>query len=355
MKLGLIGLSNSGKTTIFNALARAEAEVTPYANTNIDPNLAVVDVGDERVTKLSEMYQPKKTIYATIEIVDFVGFGEGAARNGAFDGSMMQTIKTMDAIALVVRNFHDDLMGDATPLADIEQIDVELIMSDLIIAENRMERIQYSFKRGMKTNELQIEEKAISKIIDQLNDNKAIRDIDFTKDEEKAIRGFQFLTQRPFIVILNSDESGFGKNQSLLSDIEKSYNVIEFAGNFEMELSRMDEDEAMMFMEDIGITNSARNRLTQFIYKMLGYISFFTVGSDEVRAWNIISGDNAVTAAGKIHTDLARGFIRAECFTYDDLLKFGSEAEVKKNGKFRLEGKEYIVNDGDILSIRFNV
>ena len=169
------------------------------------------------------------------------------------------------------------------------------------------------------------------------------------------IRGFQFLTKKPFLVILNSDETVFGQNEDIMGEIESRYNVIEFAGSFETELSRLSDEEAKIFMEDIGIKKSARERLTQFAYRTLGYVSFFTVGEDEVRAWSIHGGDTAVNAAGSIHSDLARGFIRAECFTYDELIKCGSEKEVRANGRFRLEGKDYIVRDADVLSIRFSV
>jgi hypothetical protein len=191
--------------------------------------------------------------------------------------------------------------------------------------------------------------------VENLNNEIPIRDLQLTADEEKSIRGFQFITQKPLMVILNSDENNFGENQDMLDKLNQNYRAIEFAGNFEMELSRLDNEEAAAFMEDMGISSSARERLTLFSYDMLGLISFFTVGKDEVRAWTIEKGDDAVTAAGKIHSDLARGFIRAECFNYQDLMEFGSEKAIKEHGKMRLEGKNYIVEDGDILNIRFSV
>jgi hypothetical protein len=258
-------------------------------------------------------------------------------------------------LALVVRNFHDDLAGDPTPLRDIDEINTELLLADLIVVENRLEKIEWFQKRGQKTNLLPLEERALQKIAEHLNNNNPIRNLDFDEDEQKLIRGFQFLTKKPFLVILNSDEAVFGHNTDLIGGIEGQYNVIEFAGRFEMELSRLNDEEAEIFMEDMGIRKSARERLTQFAYRTLGYVSFFTVGEDEVRAWSIHGGDTAVNAAGTIHTDLARGFIRAECFTYDELIQCGSEKRVKENGHFRLEGKDYIVRDGDILSIRFSV
>ena len=355
MKIGLIGLPNSGKTTIFNALTKMDAHVTAYSDAKAEPNVAVVMVDDERLLCLTDMYKPKKTTGATIEMIDFPGMKEGSANNGFFSGSSMGWIKSTDALALVVRNFHDDLAGSPTPLRDIDEIDTELLLADLIIVENRLEKIEWFQKRGKKTNSLVLEEAALRKIAEHLNNNCPVRNIEFAEDEEKLIRGFQFLTNKPFLVILNSDEETFGRNTDLIAEIESRYNIIEFAGRFEMELSRLDDGEAEAFMEDMGIKKSARERLTQFVYRTLGYFSFFTVGEDEVRAWGIRRGDTAVNAAGTIHTDLARGFIRAECFPYDALIKCGSEKKVRENGDFRLEGKDYVVRDGDILSIRFSL
>lgn len=356
MKIGLIGLANSGKTTIFNALTKSRAEVTSYANTKNEPNLAVIDVIDERITRLSEIYQPKKTTYATIEIIDFVGLSEGSAKGEAFSGTALGTIKRVDAIALVIRNFEDGLMGGPSPLDDLDQIEIEMLMSDLMIAEKRLERIAGSIQRGLKTDALLAEEKVLKKIAAGLNENRPVRSIEIDCEEQKLIRGFQFLTQKPLMVVLNSPEESFGRNSVIIEKMRSGREVIEFAGKFEMELSRLDdEEEIRMFMEDIGISESARDRLTQLAYALLGYISFFTVGSDEVRAWTIHRGDTAIEAAGAIHSDLSRGFIRAECFSYNDLMECGSEKAIREKGRFRLEGKNYVVQDRDILSIRFSL
>lgn len=355
MKIGLIGLSNSGKTTIFNALTNMDAKTSMYADVKAEPNIAVVDVDDLRVTRLSDMYKPKKITKATIEMIDFPGLKSGSAQDGSFAGNGLSMIKNADALALVVRNFHDDLAGPSTPLRDIDDIDTELLLSDLIAVETRLERIEKTLNRGVKSAPLLAEERVLRTILDQLNENRPIRELTFTEDDEKLIRGFQFLTRKPFLVILNSDEAIFGQNEELIDMIESKYKVIEFAGRFEMELSRLSDDEALIFMEDMGIQMSARERLTQFAYQTLGYLSFFTVGEDEVRAWSIHKGDSAVDAAGAIHSDLARGFIRAECFTYDELIECGTEKGIREKGYFRLEGKDYTVQDGDILSIRFSV
>lgn len=355
MKLGLTGLPKSGKTTLFNAVTKSEAPVSAYATGKTEPNMATVKVEDERIKKLSDLYTPKKTTFATVEFVDFVGVMRDETRGETFSSDMLRLMKTVDALALVIRNFESELEGEPQPLDDLSAISEELILSDLIITEKRLERIEASFKKGQKTDALVVEQRVLQKILEQLNATAPIREMDLDEDELAAIRGFQFLSAKPAIAVLNSDESRFGKSDSVLAEMAKSYRSIEFAGSFEMELSRLEESEAREFMADIGITESARDRLIALAYDTLGYISFFTVGEDEVRAWNITRGDTAVEAAGAIHSDLARGFIAAECFPYHDLIELGSEKAVKDKGKFRLEGKTYVVNDGDILSIRFNV
>jgi len=356
MKIGLIGLPNSGKTTIFNGLAKAGAPVTAYANCKAKPNLAVVDVADDRVSWLSEVYKPRKTLYATIELIDFVGVSRGSASEGLFSSKSMALMKNSDALALVVRNYSYDFGEPPTPLKDIEAIKDELLISDMIVAENRLERIEHTYKRSKKTKALETEEKTLRYIVKHLSDGRPVRDLDLDGDQQRMIRGFQFLTQKPSMIILNSDEVHFGKSQEILQNIEKKNRVVEFAGKFEMELSRLtDEQDVKLFMGDMGIQESARQRLTRLAYETLGYVSFFTVGCDEVRAWNIVNGSTAVKAAETIHTDLARGFIRAECFSCDDLINCGSEKDVRENGRLHLEGKDYIVRDGDIVNIRFHV
>lgn len=356
MNIGLIGLPNSGKTTIFNALTRSRAQVSSYANSRPEPNRAMVEVADKRVKLLSRMYRPAKTTYATIELIDFVGLTQGAARNGLFSSASMGLIKNSDAIALVVRNFRDELMESLAPLRDLENLNAELMISDLIIAENRLERIEKATRRGKTTNLLQMEEKLLHRIIDHLSSNQTIRTLRLDGAHEKMIRGFQFLTLKPMMVIVNSDEGNFGKNQDLLNEIGKRHKVLEFAGKFEMELAQLnDPEDIRLFMTDMGIQKSARDRLCSAAYELLGYISFFTVGSDEVRAWSIREGESALGAAGTIHSDLARGFIRAECMAYDDLMLHGSERQVSEKGLLRLEGKKYIVEDGNIMNIRFNI
>jgi GTP-binding protein YchF len=305
------------------------------------------------------MYNPKKPIHATSEFIDFVGVSEGAARGGLFSGEGMAMMKTADAFVTVLRNFTSEAVegqyGGANPARDMGTIDSELLLADLIVAERRAERIAADHARGKKTPQSQAEEKVIGRIAEALNAGQPIRALEFSADEAKLIQGYQFLTAKPVLVILNSGEENYGKNEGLLAQLSASHAVIEFAGNFEMELAGLDEADRAGFMADMGITESARARLSRFAYEMLGYISFFTVGEDEVRAWTIHKGEKAVDAAGAIHSDLAKGFIRAECFAAKDLLDLGSEKAIKDKGLFRLEGKEYIVADGDILHIRFSV
>ncbi|MCK9229985.1 MAG: YchF family ATPase [Syntrophales bacterium] len=356
MKIGLLGLPGSGKTTIFNALTGMQAPVGGYASAKTEPNLAVVTVADDRVNRLAQIYKPKKTVFATVECVDFVGFSKDSTRDSAFSASQTALIKTLDALALVIRNFDDVVEGEPTPVRDLEIIETELLLADLILVEQRREKIARTMDRGKKTAELQSEEQVLKSVQAYLDDNRPLRTIDFTGDEERLISGFQFLSRKPVMVVVNSSEIHFGSSGSLIRALEGRFRVIEFAGLFEMELSRLsDEEEAKLFMEDMGITESARHRLTRFAYETLGYISFLTVGPDEVRAWTLRRGASALEAARTIHSDLARGFIRAECYTYDDLVHLGSEKAAREQGRFRLEGKDYTVQDGDVLNIRFSV
>jgi GTP-binding protein YchF len=355
MKIGFIGLPKSGKTTLFNALTGSTAAVFAYSAGRVGPNLAAVKVGDERVTELSAIYRPKRVVYPTIDIVDLAGISEGDARSDAFSGDMMKLVRGCDALAIVLRGFGSDLLGDPSPIPDLKKIEDELLIADLIVAEKRLEKIELGLKKGQTIPALKAEEKVVRNVVEALNAGRPVRELELDADGETIIRGFQFLTKKQALVILNSHEALFGKNEAVLETIGARYRTIEFAGEFEMELSRLDDESARAFMDDMGIRESARDRLTALAYDALGYISFFTVGEDEVRAWNVRRDATAVEAAAAIHSDLARGFIAAECFKYEDLIAWGSEKAVKDKGKFLLAGKDYSVKDGDILSIRFNV
>ena len=355
MKIGFIGLPKSGKTTLFNALTGSSAAVSAYTTGKAGPNLAAVKVGDERVEALSAIYRPKRTVYPTIDIVDLAGVSEGDGRSDAFSGDLMKLARSCDALAIVLRGFGSDLLGEPGPIADLKKIEDELLIADLIVAEKRLEKIEATLKKGQSTPALKAEEKVVRAVVEALNAGRPVRDAELDADGETMIRGFQFLTKKRALVILNSHEALFGKNGDLMDELGRRYRTIEFAGEFEMELSRLDDESARAFMEDLGIGESARDRLTALAYDALGYISFFTVGEDEVRAWNVRRDATAVEAAAAIHSDLARGFIAAERYKYEDLVAFGSEQAVKDKGRFLLAGKDYSVKDGDILSIRFNV
>lgn len=359
MKIGIIGFPKCGKTTIYNALTGNNGDTDKYIQAHHEAHIGVVQVIDERVTKLSDIYKPKKTIYAHLEYSDFPAMF--ASQNEDINMStMLSEIKTMEGFVLILRSFNDnelnELYGIENPLSELQRFEDEMLLLDMVIAEKRLEKIELSYKRGIKTPALQLEEKALHHIIKALQDGIAIRKLELGPDEEKAVRGFQFLSQKPIMALLNCSEDNFHKVDGILNELKaKGYLAEAIAGKFEEELSSMEPEDASVFMEDMGIKESVRDRLTHLCYELMGYLSFFTVGEDEVRAWTIERGDNAVTAAGKIHSDLARGFIRAECFQYNDLIAHGSEKVLKEKGLFKLEGKEYIVKDGDILSIRFNV
>ncbi|MBW2673384.1 MAG: redox-regulated ATPase YchF [Deltaproteobacteria bacterium] len=254
MEIGLIGLPNSGKTTIFNALTGRAAEVTTYTDATSKPNIAVVDVIDERITRLSEMYRPQKTTYATVQFVDFAGLARDSAGKASFPDTSIGMMRNLDTLALVVANFPNILGEDPAPLDDIEQMETELLISDLIICERRLEKIALAHKRGQNPDRIgtQLEEGTLRKIQGCLNDDGRVTDIDLDRDEKKMVSGFQFLTGKPLLIILNSSEDAFGKNGDLLDELGKRHAVVEFAGTFEMELSGLDDEEKQIFMEDMG-------------------------------------------------------------------------------------------------------
>lgn len=353
IKIGLVGMPKSGKTTIFNAVTHSEAQVADYSTGNMKPNLATVKVADERIDYLSDVFKQEKTIKATIEYLDFAGIEKDDERSAAFSDKLLTSLRSVDSLCFVIRSF--DLAGKKTsPISDIESLESELIISDLMICEKRVGTISKQLKRGVKKTEGQIELKLMQKCIACLNEGKLLRTLQLNSQEKKIIKGFQFLSRKPIFVILNVDDASYHSNKKLMTEITAKFPAVEIAGKFEMEILQLDKEEAEMFMEEYNITESALDTLTRISYQTLGLISFFTIGKDEVRAWTLQNGSTAVEAAGKIHTDLAQGFIRAERFSFDDFKQFGSEKILKEKGKFYLEGKEYIVRDGDILAIRHN-
>jgi hypothetical protein len=354
MQLGLIGLANSGKTAIYNVLTGFNAE-TGYFHKD-EPNIGVVEVIDPRVQFLSKLYNPKKTTFSIIEVLDFPG-NDDEEHKMKIDSPR---VKQLDALGVVLRNFDDPVinesLGKPDPLRDLAEINTEMLIADMQIAEKRLEKVKLNLKRGVKTSDVLFEEKVLQKVLEALHAEKPLREIELAPEEEKVIRGFQLLTNKQVMILLNSDEQRFGNNEKVIREIEsKGYEAVDIAGKFEMELLSLEPDDARLFMDEMGITVSARDKIIRLAYKVLGYISFFTAGNQEVRAWTIVKGENAQQAAGKIHSDMERGFIRAECFHYDDLRNYGSEKGVKEAGKVRIEGKNYIVKDGDLIFVRFSV
>jgi len=355
MKIGLIGLPNTGKTTIFNALTQQEAEVTPYAGARTEPHIAVIEVADPRLDRLTDLYHPRKTVSASVNFIDIAGLSDGAADDGSFSANATALMRNTDALALVLRHFPLPGMPSPDPVRELGRLEEELALSDLILVENRLERIEHQLGRGRRTREIEQEQATLKMLHEHLSNGLPPGELELSPDAAKLVRGFRLFSLKPYLAVLNSDESLFGRDPELTAEIRSRRPVLEFAGKFEMELSRLEEADAALFREDMGIPAAARDRLLRLAYMTLGYISFFTVGQDEVRAWNLHHGDTALDAAAVIHSDLARGFIRAERFSYDDIIACGSEKALKEKGRISLEGKEYTVSDGDILNIRFSV
>ena len=365
MKLALIGLANSGKTTLFNALTGQNVETTLYTTTTGDPHIGVVRVPDRRVDELARIYRPRKTTYATVEYVDFHGLtkGDPVQNRRVFD-----LIKDSDALVNVIRGFDDDAvvhpLESLNPVRDFETMETELIFSDLELIEKRLERIEESKKKGKKTDKR--EHTILLKCKDILEKEVPLRYAFFNNEERKVLRHLQFVSMLPLITVITVSEEDLNNDKAKrwnaeLLDFYKRYpgddmgSPIFLCGKIEMEIAQLSPDEAEEFLHDLGVDEAARNRLIRESYRLLGYISFLTTGEDEVRAWTIKEGIDAHTAAGKIHSDIQRGFIRAEVISFEDFIASGSMSVAKQKGLSRLEGKTYIVQDGDIINFRFNV
>jgi len=352
MKLAIIGLERSGKTTVFNALTGSNKEVGTYGK--IDATIATIKVPDERIDWLAGLYAPLKTVYADIEFIDIPG-----SINDSADPKIIAAAREADALVCVTRSFVNENvphpLNTIDPLRDSSEIRLGLIVADMIIAEKRIERLKVSVNKPTdKQNEEKIELSALEKIMAKLETECPASEAELTEPEERSIRSFQFLTLKPYLTLLNVSENEIssGKNREISNKIK---NCMHMCAGIEMEIRNLDEKDRSEFLKELGIKELSLNPFIRKAYETLGVISFFTVGKDEVRAWTIPRGINALRAAGKIHSDLERGFIRAEVFSYDDIRSMGSEREIKNAGKFRLEGKDYIVQDGDILSIKFSV
>jgi GTP-binding protein YchF len=362
MKIGIIGLPNSGKTTVFNALTRGKTPTEAYSSGRMEVHTAVVHVPAARVDTLAAMYNPKKVTYATVQYKDIAGLAKGMGEAGGLAGELLNEVSQNDALLHVVRAFNDASIihpeGAVNPARDIEIMETELLLNDMTIITNRLERIASRLGKGGDAKERQAladEKELLERLLAAVEEETPIRELALSPDEEKLLRGFALLSQKPMLILLNIDDDADESVAEAYQDVIQAKHVAVAAlrGKLEEELAQMEEEEAAEFLAEFDIPEPGLSRIIRLSYKLLQVHSFFTVGEDEVRAWTIPVGATAVEAAGVIHSDLARGFIRAEVIAYDELVGAGSMAEARKQGKLRLEGKEYVVKDGDIVHIRF--
>lgn len=364
MKLGMVGLPNVGKSTLFNALTNAGAESANYPFCTIEKNIGIVSVPDSRLDKLAEMYNPDKFTPATLEFVDIAGLVKGASKGEGLGNKFLADIREVDAIVHVVRCFEDvniiHVDGEINPARDIETINLELIFSDIDVVSRRIDRTKKALKGDKK---LQGQLDFLERLKEHLEEGKSARGFDFTDDERAWLKETPLLSAKPVIYAANMCEADFTggidsnehyKTVCKIAEEEKSA-VLPICAKIEAEISDMDAEDKAMFLEELNLEESGLNRIIREGYSLLGLISYLTAGSQEVRAWTIKQGTKAPQAAGKIHTDFEKGFIRAEVISFDDLMKCGTMAAAKEKGLVRLEGKEYVMQDGDIVLFRFNV
>jgi len=361
VKIAIIGLANTGKTTIFNALTGQNLETTVYPTMNAEAHMGVVKVPDVRIDKLAEIYRPKKITYATVEYIDYIGLTKGDMDQNR---KVFDLIKDADAVVHVVRGFADEEivhpLESLDARRDAETLELEMVFGDLELVDKRLQRMDEGMKRGKKPEET--EKRVLLKCKNALEQEKPLRDIEFSEEEEKSMRHLQFMSIKPEVIALNISEADLnteGASQQI-TELQSLYQgkqvkVISLCGKIEMEIAQLSAGEARAFLDDLGIEEPALNKLIHVSYDLLGLISFLTCGEDEVRAWTISKGMNAQLAAGKIHSDIERGFIRAEVVSYDDFVAQGGMSGAREKGQLRLEGKTYEVRDGDIINFRFNV
>ena len=366
MQIAIVGLAGSGKTTVFNTLTRGHAETGGFGGMEL--HVGVVKVPDERLDRLAEIFKPKKIVHADVTYVDLPAppaSSEGHVGTEDLPAEHLARLRDSDALLHVVRAFEDPSNphpdGSVDPARDVDRLDTEFILADLALVERRLERLATSGRHGTpaerESNER--EEAILVRLNAALVAGSPIRDVVLEPEEEKAIRGFRFLTQKPVLILLNVGEADLPTAPAAVERLAASYDhrnalVDALSAKIEMELGELEPDEAAVFMEELGIAESGLDRVIALSYRLLGLVSFLTAGPDEVRAWPIHDGSNAVDAAGAIHTDLAKGFIRAETVAYEDLLALGSMAEARKAGRLRSEGKTYRVRDGDVIEILFS-
>jgi len=363
MKAGIVGLPNVGKSTLFNCLSNAKAQSANFPFCTIEPNLGVVNVPDTRIEKLEELVNPEKVVPATVEIVDIAGLVKGASKGEGLGNQFLANIRETDAILHVLRCFDNDNIihvdNSIDPVRDKETIDIELQLKDLETVQKRLERVKRTAKTGNK--EAQAELVVLLKIEETLLQGISVRALDFNEKEIEFVQSLQLITAKPVLYVCNVDESSAVSGNEYVKKVreavkEEDAEVIVLAVGTEADITELDDyEERQMFLADIGLEEAGVSRLIRSAYKLLNLQTYFTAGVKEVRAWTIPIGSTAPQAAGVIHTDFEKGFIRAETIAYEDYVTYGSEAKVKEAGKMRVEGKDYVVKDGDVMHFRFNV
>ena len=365
LEVGIVGLPNVGKSTLFNAITKAGAQAENYPFCTIDPNVGVVDVPDPRLSVLHEMYNSKKTTPASVSFVDIAGLVKGASKGEGLGNQFLEHIRQVDAIAHVVRCFDDDdvthVEGSVDPIRDIGIIEAELCLADLDVVEKRINKVDRALKSGSK--EAKEEDAVLRKIKAALDEGRLAKSVEYTDEELEKIRDLNLLTMKPTLYVANVAE-----DEAATADAENEYvqrvkefakgegaEVVTIAAKVESEIAELDDAEAKEFLETLGLEESGLDRLIKAAFSLLGLLTFLTAGPDECRAWTITKGTTAPKAAGKIHSDIERGFIRAEIVNYDDIVAAGSTAAAREKGQVRLEGKDYVMQDGDVTYFRFNV